>query len=288
MPEEPADPDPEHQVIATLTAGQRLPVAVVGPGDDAAILGDGRLLAVDAMVEGVHWDERSTPRQVGRKLFAVNASDIAACGGRVEWALLTLCLPQPLDQDWVKGFSAGLREALGPVPLLGGDTTRSPGPRMASLTLGGRLVGPPLLRSGAGPGQDLWVSGRLGAAADAFHGEGPLQPLVDPAPPLGLGPLLAERGLATAAMDLSDGLAADLPRLCRASGVGARVDTLPTSSTLERALGFGDDYELLFTALPRHRAEILSLPFDLTRIGATDSEPVIVLPAHATGWRHFS
>ena len=191
---------------------------------------------------------------MGRKLVAVNASDIAACGGRADWALLTLCLPQPLDMAWVQDFARGLREALGPVPLLGGDTTRSPGPRMVSLTLGGRLEGPPLLRSTAGPNQDLWVSGRLGAAADAFHGEGPLEPLVDPSPPLDLGPRLARDGLATAAMDLSDGLAADLRRLCRASGVGALVDAVPTSTTLQRALGFGDDYELLFTAHPRHRA----------------------------------
>ena len=89
-------------------------------------------------------------------------------------------------------------------------------------------------------------------------------------------------------MDLSDGLAADLRRLCRASGVGALVDAVPTSTTLQRALGFGDDYELLFTTHPRHRAAILSLPFDLTRIGSTVEGADVHLPTPVAGWRHFS
>ena len=110
---------------------------------------------------------------------------------------------------------------------------------------------------------------------------------MDPRPPLELGPTLAARGLATAAMDLSDGLSADLPRLCRASCVGAVVDTVPTDTTLERALGFGDDYELLFAALPEHRSAIEELPFELTRIGHTTPEGPIRLPASTTGWRHF-
>jgi len=285
MPEDP-DPDPEQQIISTLTSGRPLPAGIVGPGDDAAVLADGTVLAADAMVQGVHWDARSTPEQVGRKLVAVNGSDIAACGARPTWALLSLCLPAPVDAGWVEGFAAGLHSALN-VPLLGGDTTRTAGPIVASLSMGGRLAGPPLLRSGAAPGQDLWVSGRLGRAADGFHGDGPLGPLVDPSPPLELGPTLASRGLATAAMDLSDGLSADLPRLCGSSRVGAVVDTVPTDTTLERALGFGDDYELLFTALPEHREAIAELPFELTRIGHTTADGSLVLPRSSTGWRHF-
>lgn len=283
----PDEPDPEEQVIHLLTAGQTFPSGVVGPGDDGAVLSDGTVLVADAMVQGVHWDERSTAEQVGRKLFAVNASDLAACGAVPTWALLTLSLPKPLDLAWVRGFASGLRQALDTVPLLGGDTTRTEGPIVASLTLAGRLIAGPLLRSTAAPGHDLWVSGPLGAAADAFHGEGPLKPLVDPSPPLGLGPLLAERALASAAMDLSDGLAADLPRLCRASGVGAVVEGVPTATSLERAVGFGDDYELLFTAPPEHRDALAALPYPLARIGHITAGTRVTLPAASSGWRHF-
>ena len=283
----PDDPDPEERAIHHLTAGQSLPAGVVGPGDDGAVLADGTVLVADTMVQGVHWDDRSTPEQVGRKLIAVNASDIAACGARPTWTLLTLSLPT-VDDHWLTRFSAGLRSALIDVPLLGGDTTRTDGPIVASLTMAGVVdAGAPLLRSGARAGEDIWVTGQLGRAADAFHGDGPLAPLVDPTPPLALGPMLAARGLASAAMDLSDGLAADLPRLCRASGVGAVITTVPTETSLERAVGFGDDYELLFVAPTAHRAAIQALPFRLTRIGRTTEGDQVVLPVKSSGWRHF-
>ncbi|MCB9741144.1 MAG: thiamine-phosphate kinase [Alphaproteobacteria bacterium] len=266
LAEMPDDPD-EAYVIRTLTHRLSAPrPPTVGPGDDAAVLDDGLTLTVDAMVEGVHWDDRLSPEDVGAKLVAVNASDIAAMGASPRWALLALSLPDPLDRAWVEGFSRGLRRALDAcgAELVGGDTTASRGARVASLSMGGALVGPPLLRSGARPGDQLWVSGTLGDAAGGFYLDPPPEELLAalrrPRPPLALGPALSREGLASAAMDVSDGLAADLAKLCEASGLGAEVEPerVPLSpalraadpDALDHALGFGEDYQLLFTAPP--------------------------------------
>ena len=287
--EMPDDPD-ESFVIGCLTNGTTShPTVRIGPGDDAAVLADGTVLTVDAMTQGVHWDDRWSAEDVGHRLVAVNASDVAACGADPTWALSTVSLPDPIDADWVRGFARGVRQALGAVPLVGGDTTRIDGPIHVSLTMGGRLRGEPLLRSGARPGDGVWVSGVLGAASVGFHlGHAPSMPaLLRPSPPLHLGPLLAERGLATAGMDLSDGLKTDLSRLCAASGVGARIDParvpLPDVPGALEHIAFGDDYQLLVTS-PHDLSE-----HGLTRIGVVTQDPAVVLVGRdwPAAWHHF-
>ena len=246
-----------------------------GPGDDVAVFQDGTAVTVDTMVEGVHFRATDAPEDVGAKLVAVNASDLAASGARPQWAVLAISLPHPIDSTWVTGFSQGLLTALEQVGgcLVGGDTTRSPSHIHVSLTLGGPLAGAHLSRSGASAGEDLWISGVLGDAAVAFAlPEAPAEvqaALHRPDPPLALGPALVEAGLASAAMDLSDGLAQDLTRLCAASSCGAVVqpEQLPMSEWMARnvvepipfQVGFGEDYELLFTAPAEHRAAIQDL-----------------------------
>ncbi|MBM4368704.1 MAG: thiamine-phosphate kinase, partial [Deltaproteobacteria bacterium] len=118
--------------------------ARVGIGDDGAVLADGTVVTVDTMVEGVHWDDRLSPADVGYKLVATNVSDLDAMGARPSWALLALSLPTPLDREWATAFFAGLGEARArwPFVLAGGDTTRVAGPRVASLTLGGHAARP--------------------------------------------------------------------------------------------------------------------------------------------------
>jgi thiamine-monophosphate kinase len=138
----PAD-DEESWVIRLLAPPvAALPPEVrVGIGDDAAVLRDGRVITVDTMVEGVHWDDRSTAADVGAKLALVNASDVAACGAVPTLALLSLSLPDPVDRAWVQGFAEGLREGLAAcgAALIGGDTTRSAGGVVVSLTMIGKL-----------------------------------------------------------------------------------------------------------------------------------------------------
>ncbi len=303
------DQPDEQAIIDGITAGLPKPPSwvQVGPGDDGAVLADGTVLAADCMVQGVHWDARATPEDVGHKLARTNLSDLAAMGAEPRWALLTLSLPTPVDTQWARDFGRGLAAGLSPVPLLGGDTTRSPGPIVASLSVGGQLVAEPLLRSGARPEDDIWVSGRLGCAALAFFHPNPPAALwhswVRPSPPLALGPALARAGLATAALDLSDGLAQDLARLCRASGVGATVqpELLPRSEhadeasrdTLYQLVGWGEDYELLFTAPSSHRPQIEevgeALGVQLTRVGRCTEHPEILLFGQPwpKSWKHF-
>ncbi len=297
----------EQAVIDGLHAAQPPPPKWLRTpaGDDAAIFADGSIVAADAMVEGVHWDHRVRPEDVGFKLARTNLSDIAACGAVGRWAALSLSLPAPIGMSWVKDFARGLAEGLDGVPLVGGDTTRSPGPVFTSLTVGGTLEGPALLRSGAHPGDVVWVSGNLGDAAAGFSTEASAlwRAWVRPAPPLALGPALVSGGLATAGLDLSDGLAKDLRRLCRASGCGARIDpsALPASEALASLGGdilayqvaFGEDYELLFTA-PRERSEEVlglgsRLSVRLTPIGVCVEGQHIELEGRSwpRTWSHF-
>ncbi len=300
--------DPGESFVLTTLLHDAAPAAPLGlrvaPGDDAAVLADGLVLTQDAFIEGVHWDQRFSAADVGWRLAMANLSDLNAMGARGRWALLSVALPKPLDRDWVRAFSEGFSQALGSVPLIGGDTTSSVGPRALSVTLGGQLVGAPILRSGAQVGDVIWVSGELGAAAGAFYGVEDLLPaLLRPRPPLALGPALVKRGLVTSGMDLSDGLCEDLHRLCAASGVSAWIDpaTLPLPAALAArpdpisdAVGFGEDFELLFTAKPAHSGALLALGQELglrlTPIGEIlpgQGPPKLGDRAWPQGWSHF-
>lgn len=247
----------------------------VGPGDDGAVLGNGLALTADVLVEGVHFDDQLAPEDVGWKVLAVSVSDLAAMGAQPVWALLTLSLPSD-DRPWVSGFARGFGQACERfgVTLIGGDTTGSPGPRIAGVTLGGQAVGRPLTRSGGRPGDDLFVTGVPGLAGAGWMLSTPPRSAIDalrhPEPPLGFALDLAREELATAAMDLSDGLAMDLPRLARSSKCGARLDPgkMPAHRHLDRLdpevarrcrLAGGDDYQLLFAAAPEARLQIREL-----------------------------
>lgn len=262
----------------------------LGYGDDAALLdlGPGLAMCLDTLVEGVHFPVDTPADAVGHKALAVNLSDLAAMGAEPGWALLGLTLPDN-SAAWVAGFAQGMRalaERTG-VALIGGDTTR--GPRTITVQLTG-CVAPDLAlrRSGARVGDEIYVSGYLGDAAlglrlwQAGERAGPaVGRLLRPEPRLALGRAL--RGLATAGVDVSDGLAADLSHILSASGVGGVLDVerLPLSPALlgrvgrveaeALALTGGDDYELCFTAPPeaaevlRKVSEQLALP--ITRIG---------------------
>ncbi|QDX81917.1 thiamine-phosphate kinase [Denitratisoma sp. DHT3] len=272
------------------------PGAVLGVGDDAAILRptpDTELVvSTDMLVEGTHFLPGADPEDLGWKTLAVNVSDLAAMGARPRWALLALALPAA-EEAWIAAFARGLfacADRFG-IDLIGGDTTR--GPRNLCVTIGGEVpAGKALRRSGARPGDDIWVSGRPGLAAlglALLQGRarlatdwqaGCLAALQRPQPRVDLG--LALRDLASAAIDVSDGLLADLGHILEQSAVSAvlEFERLPDAALAacpDRALAQncllagGDDYELLFTAPPARRAAIASLVAHgpaLSRIGA--------------------
>jgi thiamine-monophosphate kinase len=283
----------EERLIASILAGVPCagPAILLGAGHDAAVLrpssGALDVVTTDAMVESVHWDDRLTPADVGYKLVAVNASDLGAMGARPGWALLCVALPDPPDTAWLSDFTTGLAEGLlaFDLALAGGDTVRAPGNRrFLSLTAGGRaarVIG----RRGAVPGDVLWVTGWLGAAAAALLKPSPPEQLrialARPRPPVAFGARLGESGLVNAMMDLSDGLACDLGRLCRASGVGVQVDetALPVHPLLlgsERTLALtgGEDYGLCFAAGAASTPRLLHLAaasdVSITAIGRFD------------------
>ncbi len=270
---------------------------LLGVGDDAALLAvpPGRVLvaAIDTLVEGRHFLPDAPPDSVGHQALAVNLSDLAAMGAEPAWALLSLSLPDA-DPTWLGPFAAGLYAlaARHGVALVGGDTVR--GPRVVTITaLGFVEPGRALRRSGAQPGDLLYVSGWPGEAAAGLEAlqrgaASPDDPLVRRCryaePRIELGRSL--RGRASAAMDVSDGLLGDLGKLCASSGVGAVLDLeqLPVSAELARrhaaadcerlVLSGGDDYELLFT-LPEAfaaEAEAMSSPaLPLHRIGRIEA-----------------
>lgn len=257
----------------------------LGVGDDAALVqppaGQSLAIAVDTLVEGVHFLPDDPPDSVGHRALAVNLSDMAAMGAEPAWFLLALTLAA-VDEPWLRGFADGmgrLARSHG-VALIGGDTTS--GRLAASVTVIGFVpTGQALRRDGARPGDALYVSGTLGdAAAGLALRQGRLvapatiaDPLVArflrPTPRVGLGARL--RGLASACIDVSDGLGGDLGKLCCSSGVGAEIDSvrLPLSDALRAllpgpqaaacALRGGDDYELLFAVPPAACAAVESI-----------------------------
>ena len=268
---------------------------VLGVGDDAALMrirpGMELAASTDMLVAGVHFLAGTDPRNLGWKALAVNVSDLAAMGAQPRWALLAAALPSP-DEVWIAAFAEGLFACAHAhsIDIVGGDTTR--GPLTINVSVFGEVpAGEALRRSGAHAGDDIWISGTPGTAA--------------------LG--LALRGLASAAIDVSDGLLADLGHIAECSALAAEVrdDWLPwaplagltSDATLAREclLAGGDDYELAFTAAAGRRGEIEAaasrLGVTLTRIGRMQGGPagsvVLVdaggspLPVVARGFDHF-
>lgn len=260
------------------------PSADLGVGDDAALLrvSPGMQLAVstDLLVEGTHFLAGTDPGRLGHKSLAVNLSDMAAMGATPRWATLALALPS-VEDEWLAAFAGGMRALADAhaTELVGGDTTR--GPLSICMTIFGEVpAGQALRRDGARVGDDVWVSGTLGDAAiglavltggrapvlDAAATQACVRRLEAPQPQVALG--IALRGAATAALDVSDGFAADLGHILHRSGVGAHIafDRLPLSAALARfagddtvrvaVLGGGDDYELCFTASPPAAAAV--------------------------------
>ncbi|MHA7817568.1 MAG: thiamine-phosphate kinase [Pseudohaliea sp.] len=282
----------------------------LGIGDDAALLelppGEVLVTSVDTLVEGVHYPEDTFPEDVGYRALAVAASDLAAMGASPLACTLALTLPEA-DELWLQAFSEGLARACADcrLPLAGGDTTRGPATVITLQVLGACPADAVLRRNGARPGNQVCVSGTLGGAAAAlaileerWH-PGPeaadalLARFNRPTARLALGERL--RGVATAAIDVSDGLLADLGHIAAASGVAIALDSaaLPLAPALadagERgrawALAGGDDYELVFT-LPAEAP----LPEGCSRIGEVREGTGLSVDgeaAEAGGYRHF-
>jgi len=276
----------------------------LGVGDDCALLAPapGMQLAVssDMLVEGRHFLSTVEPARLGHKALAVNLSDLAACGAKPLAFTLALALPG-VDEHWLEGFSRGLFALADEhgCELVGGDTTR--GPLNICITVFGEVpAGAALLRSGARAGDDIWVSGTLGdarLALEVFRGTVALPADVfaqarmrmeQPTPRVALGQAL--RGIASSAVDVSDGLVGDLGHILGSSNVGATLDADAAVSTVVAAatpgvgvemlrtcaLSGGDDYELVFTAPPSARAAVEQAGKNsatrLTRIGRIDAE----------------
>ena len=296
---------------------------VLGIGDDAAVLAvDGDVaVTVDTLVAGVHFPDGTAPNLLGYRLMAVNLSDLAAMGASPRWCTLALTLPSA-DELWLDGFSRGLFELADRygVSLVGGNLSR--GPLSLTLQLIGKIERANLLtRAGGHVGDDIYVTGTLGdsaagialilersAAPQGSAAAALKQRFYRPVPRVGAG--LALGPLATAAIDVSDGLLADLGHICTASGGGATIDVervplsaellslFPPQEALALALGGGDDYELCFTAPPSRAEEIEAVleaaATPVRRIGQLvagqtvvcrrDGEPFT--PA-ARGYRHF-
>lgn len=265
-----------------FTRASRRADVILGIGDDAALLrlpaGQELAVTVDTLVAGVHFPPQATPAAIGHKALAVNLSDLAAMGAQPAWVTLALTLPQP-DPAWLDVFAQGffaLAESCA-VELIGGDTTRGP----LSITvqaLGMVPAGAALRRDGAQPGDLIFVTGTVGDAALGLalwnQAQGPDDPhrafvldrLHRPSPRLEAGLLL--RGIASAAIDISDGLVADLGHICARSGTGACIELaqLPCSASFlalttadaraRLALSGGDDYELCFTVPPARLAQL--------------------------------
>jgi thiamine-monophosphate kinase len=290
--------------------------ALIGVGDDCALVRPdaGLELAVtsDMLIEGRHFLPDAEPRALGHKALAVNLSDLAAIGAAPRWALLAIALPA-VDEAWLEAFSAGffaLAARYG-VDLVGGDTTRSSLRTISITAIGEVPAGVALYRAAARPGDDIWVSGELGGAALALqHPEiaAAAKRLHEPEPRVELGERL--RGLAHAAIDVSDGFAGDLGHILERSRVGAVVEyaRIPRNSFFEKfpalekdcVLSGGDDYELVFTASQGRRGEIEALGPELglalARVGAIQAgEPKLaVLDAQGRpmpwrpGFDHFA
>jgi thiamine-monophosphate kinase len=319
----------------TLIARYFAPLAKDAPlafglADDAAALrprpGFDLIVTTDCMVSGVHFLDADGPANIARKLLRVNLSDLAAKGARPLGYLLAAAFPRDVAETWIAAFAAGLAAdqlAYG-LPLLGGDTAATPGPATLTITAIGELrEGTMLRRFGAQPGDSLWVSGTIGDGALGLAvkqgrlaglGEGDADALLDrlhlPEPRLGLGQGLI--GLASACLDVSDGLVQDVGHLATASGVACEIDSrlVPLSPAARRAveqdagwlsaaISGGDDYELAFTLPPGGEARLAATAkaagVPVTRIGRVSAGKGVrvlgpdgrVLLLRRGGYRHF-
>lgn len=286
----------------------------VGIGDDAAVVEPARnrleVLTVDSLVEGVHFDRRFTPPEaIGHRALAVNLSDLAAMGAEPRYALLSLALPATLPLDDFDRLAAGFGRLAGrhQVHLIGGNLTRTPGPLVIDVTVAGTVKRRgTLLRSGARPGDEVYVSGLVGSAAAGLRVLQHATPAADatsacveryltPEPRVRLGVLLGRNRAASSCMDLSDGLADAAHQVARASGVGmiveasavpmdpGAIDTFVRDGLdpLAGAVTGGDDYELLFTVRPRRRGRLRTVSrhadVTITRIGVCTTGSDVVL-----------
>lgn len=304
----------EDSLVLKITRGLARKGAsglALGAGDDAALLkprsGRQLVLTCDWFLEGTHFRrDKHPPDSIGWKCLARAVSDVAAMGGEPRYFLLSLALPETHTGQWLDGFLRGLARAERHLQcqLAGGDTTRNRKILISVTAIGDVPAGGAVLRSGAEPGDLIFVSGRLGEAELGLrtlrrgravvrgNSNRWIKKHLYPEPRLALGRWLAEKRLATAMMDLSDGLSTDLTRLCGASRVGARIaiDKIPKAElpnkkgrikfdATELALQGGDDYELLFTVHPRQAGQVPSafqgLP--LSCVGEVTRKPVVVL-----------
>jgi len=293
----------------------------VGIGDDCAVLRPPRgheiLVTTDFTLEGIHFRrEWHSPEVVGRRCLTRGLSDIAAMGGEPLAVFLSVALPGKFPQKWVDGFMRGLlalaRECS--APLAGGDTAQSPQGILADIVVLGTVPkGTAVLRSGARPGDRVYVTGELGGGAaalkDFFAGRKPhaqdFPRHFHPVPRLAVGEFLRSREIATGMIDLSDGLSTDLGHICKESGVGAEIvaDDIPRARVgrerervdLTLALHGGEDYELLFTAPARKRVPASIAGVSVTAIGCITRAKRVVLRGSTgaiqalkpQGWEHF-
>jgi thiamine-monophosphate kinase len=306
------------------------PSVVAGIGDDCAVLrlppGHDLLVTTDFTIEKVHFRrDWHRPELVGRRCLTRGLSDIAAMGGEPRAAFLSLAVSRDVPQKWVDRFLKGLLDLAEEykVPLAGGDTAQSPAGIQADIVVVGSVPkGKAILRSGAKPGEQIYVTGELGGAAAALArlaeskpaGRGYLRRVSSyssshsasysrPQARVAVGQSLRRRGLASAMIDLSDGLSTDLEHICQESGVGAEIEAeaIPRAQVggkkrvaLEVALHGGDDYELLFTSAAALPAQIAGVR--VTRIGRTlQSAGMKLIDAdgkkqalRAAGWEHFA
>jgi len=322
----------EFDLIARYFAPLARDPAALGLKDDAALLtpppGKTLALTLDTMIAGVHYLPEDPPESVGRKLLRVNLSDLAAMGAVPLGYLLSTAWPKDWQEDWIAGFCRGLAadQEIYEIGLLGGDTTSGPGPATLSLTAVGCVTpGHALTRGGAAAGDLVMVSGAIGNGALGLRAlTGKLDLLSPesgralgeryrvPEPRMALGAALAESGLATACLDVSDGLVADLAHIAEVSGLAAVVDAarVPLSAAVqeavaqdlelfELALTGGDDYELCFTVPPRKRQPVQELAAvcgtPVTEIGRMEAGSGVrvldrdgrELALKRSGWTHF-
>ncbi len=297
---------------------RRGPSVVTGIGDDCAVLrvppGDDLLVTTDFTIENVHFRrDWHRPELVGRRCLTRGLSDIAAMGGEPRAAFLSLAVAADVPQKWVDRFLKGLLALAQEfkVPLAGGDTAQSAGGIQADIVVVGSVPkGTALLRSGAKPGEWIYVTGDLGGSAAALARLAQSKPVgagyfrhFRPPPRVAVGRRLRQRGLASAMIDLSDGLSTDLEHICQESHVGAEIEAeaIPRSQlglgkkrvALEFALHGGDDYELLFTSASAVPSQVAGVR--VTRIGRTTQSKGMRLlgadgkpqPLQAGGWEHF-